>query len=97
MAVLAPLSGWGFEAAAAIEQLRELALSVTGMAVLDAVSCSLLSKKTRRLKYEEALFSYFGGVSWAARSMRPSGKVSAFMNQNPRKVAAFVSECLDYK
>ena len=29
--------------------------------------------------------------------MRPSGKVSAFMNQNPRKVAAFVSECLDYR
>ena len=48
------------------------------------------------LFYEEALFSNFGGVSRAARSMRPSGKVSAFMNQNPRKVAAFVSECLDY-
>ena len=48
-------------------------------------------------KYEEALFSHFGGVSRAARSMRPSGKVSAFMNQNPRKVAAFVSECLDYR
>ena len=48
-----------------------------------------------RLKYEEALFSNFGGVSRAARSMRPSGQVSAFMNQNPRKVAAFVSECLD--
>ena len=45
----------------------------------------------------EALFSNFGGVSRAARSMRPSGKVSAFMNQNPRKVAAFVSECLDYR
>ena len=29
--------------------------------------------------------------------MRPSRKVSAFMNQNPRKVAAFVSECLDYR
>ena len=26
-----------------------------------------------------------------------SGKVSAFMKQNPRKVAAFVSECLDYR
>ena len=50
-----------------------------------------------RLKHEEALFSNFGGVSRAARSMRPSGKVSAFMNQNPRKVAAFVSECLDYR
>ena len=50
-----------------------------------------------RLKYEEALFSNFGGVSRAAQSMRPSGKVSAFMNQNPRKVAAFVSECLDYR
>ena len=48
-----------------------------------------------RLKYEEALFSNFGGVSRAARSMRPSGKVSAFINQNPRKVAAFLSECLD--
>ena len=49
-----------------------------------------------RLKYEEALFSNLGGVSRAARSMRPSRKVSAFMNQNPRRVAAFVSECLDY-
>ena len=28
--------------------------------------------------------------------MRPSGQVSAFMNQNPRKVAAFVSECLAF-
>ena len=25
------------------------------------------------------------------------GRVSAFMNQSPRKVAAFVSECLDYR
>ena len=60
-----------------------------------ATACTGLSF---RLKYEEALFSNFGGVSRAARSMRPSGKVSAFMNQNPRKVAAFVSlECLDYR
>ena len=27
--------------------------------------------------------------------MRPPGKVNAFMN--PRKVAAFVSDCLDYR
>jgi hypothetical protein len=50
-----------------------------------------------RKKYEDALFLNFGGVSRSARSMRPPGKVSAFMNQNPRKVAAFVSECLDYR
>ena len=50
-----------------------------------------------RLKYETALFSKFGGVSRVARSMKFSGKVTAFMDQEPRtKVAAFVSECLDY-
>ena len=48
-----------------------------------------------RLKYETALFSKFGGVSRVARSMKFPGKVSAFMDQEPRKVAAFVSECLD--
>ena len=46
---------------------------------------------------EEALFLTSGGVSRAVRSMRPSGKVSAVMNQNPRKVAAFVSEYLYYR
>ena len=50
-----------------------------------------------RLKYETALFSKFGGVSRVARSMKFPGKVSAFMDQEPRKVAAFVSECLDYR
>ena len=29
--------------------------------------------------------------------MKLPGKVSAFMDQDPRKVAAFVSECLDYR
>ena len=29
--------------------------------------------------------------------MKFPGKVSAFMDQEPRKVAAFVSECLDYR
>jgi hypothetical protein len=50
-----------------------------------------------REKYAEALFSSFGGLSQVARSMRAPGKVSAFMNQNPRKIAAFVSECLDFR
>ena len=43
-----------------------------------------------RLKYETALFSKFGGVSRVARSMKFPGKVTAFMDQEPRKVAAFV-------
>ena len=43
-----------------------------------------------RLKYETALFSKFGGVSRVARSMKFPGKVSAFMTQEPRRVAAFV-------
>ena len=50
-----------------------------------------------RLKYEIALFFIIGGVSRVARSVKFPGKVSAFMDQEPRKVAAFVSECLDYK
>ena len=50
-----------------------------------------------RLKYDNALFFKFGGVSRVARSMEFPGKVSAFMDQEPRKVAAFVSECLDYR
>jgi len=29
--------------------------------------------------------------------MKLPGNVSAFMDQDPRKVAAFVSECLDYR
>ena len=37
-----------------------------------------------RLKYETALFSKFGGVSRVARSMKFPGKVSAFMDQEPR-------------
>ena len=50
-----------------------------------------------RSKYEGALFSKFGGVSRVARSMKLPGKVSPFMDQDPRKVAALVSECLDYR
>ena len=33
--------------------------------------------------------------SRVARSMKLPGKVSAFMDQEPKRVAAFVSECLD--
>ena len=50
-----------------------------------------------RLKYENALFSKLGGVSRGARSIKFPGKVSAFMDQEPKEVAAFVSECLDYR
>jgi hypothetical protein len=50
-----------------------------------------------RLKYEHTLFAAFGGVSRVAKSVRLPGKMSAFLNQDPRQVAAFVSECLDYR
>jgi hypothetical protein len=43
------------------------------------------------------LFAAFGGVSQVAKSVRLPGKMSAFLNQDPRQVAAFVSECLDYR
>ena len=36
-------------------------------------------------------------VSRVARSMKFPGKVSAFMDQEPRKGAGFLSECLDYR
>jgi hypothetical protein len=49
-----------------------------------------------KLKYEHTLFAAFGGVSQVAKSVRLPGKMSAFLNQDPRQVAAFVSECLDY-
>jgi hypothetical protein len=45
-----------------------------------------------RLKYEHSLFAGFGGVSEVAKSVRLPGKMSAFLNQDPRQVAAFVSE-----
>ena len=50
-----------------------------------------------RFKYEDALFSKVGGVPRIARSVKLPGKVIAFTDQDPRKVAAFVSECLDYR
>jgi hypothetical protein len=48
-----------------------------------------------RLKYEHTLFAGFGGVSQLAKSVRLPGKMSAFLNQDPKQVAA--SECLDYR
>ena len=39
-----------------------------------------------RLKYENASISKFGGVSRVAGSMKFPGKVSAFMDQEPRKI-----------
>jgi hypothetical protein len=51
-----------------------------------------------RLKYEDALFTDFGGVSRVSRVMKTPGKVNAFiMEQEPRKVAAFVWECMEYR
>jgi hypothetical protein len=51
-----------------------------------------------RLKYESALFTEFsGGVSRVSRTMRTPGKVSAFMEQDPKMVAAFVWECLEFR
>jgi hypothetical protein len=44
-----------------------------------------------RLKYEHTLFAGFGGVSQVAKSVRLPGKMSAFLNQDPKQVAAFVS------
>jgi hypothetical protein len=49
------------------------------------------------LKYEHTLFTGFGGVSQVAKSVRLPGNMSAFLNQDPKQVAAFVSECLDYR
>jgi hypothetical protein len=50
-----------------------------------------------RLTCEHTLFAGFGGVSQVAKSVRLPGKMSAFLNQDPKQVAAFVSECLDYR
>ena len=49
-----------------------------------------------RSKYENSLFADFGGVSRAARVMSDPGKVSAFLNQEPSKVASFVWKCMEY-
>jgi hypothetical protein len=43
------------------------------------------------LKYEHTLFAGFGAVSQVAKSVRLAGKLRAFINQDPKKVAAFVS------
>jgi hypothetical protein len=40
-----------------------------------------------RLKYEDAFFTDFGGVSRVSRVMKTPGKVNAFMKQEPQKVA----------
>jgi hypothetical protein len=50
-----------------------------------------------RLKYEDALFTDFGGVARVSRVMKTPGKLSAFMEQEPQNVAAFVWECLEYR
>lgn len=50
-----------------------------------------------RAKYEQSLFAKFGGVAQAPRIMTTPGKMSAFMNQEPRQVAAFVWECMHYR
>jgi hypothetical protein len=43
------------------------------------------------------MFTDFGGVSRVSRVMKTPGKVNAFMEQEPRKVAAFVWECMKYR
>jgi hypothetical protein len=50
-----------------------------------------------RLKYESSLFARFGGVTGVARSMATPGRVRSFMDQEPRKIAAYVWECLEYR
>lgn len=50
-----------------------------------------------RIKYESVLFAGFGGVSRVSRTMRTPGKIKAFMEQDPKHVAAFVWECLEYR
>jgi hypothetical protein len=40
-----------------------------------------------RLKYENALFTDFGGVSRVSRLIETPGKVSAIMEKEPQKVA----------
>jgi hypothetical protein len=50
-----------------------------------------------RLKYENALLTDFGGVYQVSRLMNTPGKVSAFMEQMPQKVAAFVWEWMEYR
>jgi hypothetical protein len=50
-----------------------------------------------RLKYEHTLFASFEGVFQVAKSVRKPGIMSAFLNQDPKQVAAFVSKCLAYR
>ena len=50
-----------------------------------------------RVRYEQSLFTAFGGISQTPRSMIIQGKMSAFMNQDPKQVAAFVWECMQYR
>jgi hypothetical protein len=50
-----------------------------------------------RLKYEDALFTDFGGVSRVSRVIEAPGKVSALLEQEPQTVAALVWECVEYR
>ena len=43
------------------------------------------------------MFADFGGATGVARVMTGPGKVQKFMEQEPRKVAAYVWECLEYR
>ena len=43
------------------------------------------------------LFADFGGATGVARVMTGPGKVPTFTEQEPRKVAAYVWECLEYR
>jgi hypothetical protein len=46
----------------------------------------------------EVVTSRWGSCSGLmSRVMKTPGKVNAFMEQEPRKVAAFVGECLEYR
>ena len=43
------------------------------------------------------LFAPLGGIEQAARSVKAPGQFSAFMDQNPQSVAAFVWECMQHR
>ena len=47
--------------------------------------------------FERDLFADFGGATGVARVMTGPGKVQTFMEKEPRKVAAYVWECLEYR
>ena len=50
-----------------------------------------------RAQYDRTLFAHFGGATQAPRVMRAPGKMRQFMNQEPRYVAAFVWECMQFR